>query len=126
MTAQKTAGTDVVDDFQRYRVADAVQKDVTDKQVRNMLYIVAYDVCCPRRLRKVANVCEDYGIRVEKSVFECDVRPADFESLWLELMDVIDDNEDAIIAYRICGSCANEVESMGCVIRPEKRVAYLI
>lgn len=126
MTAQESTETDAVDDFQRYRVGNFVERDITDRRVRNMLYVVAYDVCCPKRLRKVANVCEDYGIRVEKSVFECDVRPEDFESLWIELMDVIDEDKDAIIAYRICGSCTNEVESIGCVIRPEKRVAYLI
>ena len=49
-----------------------------------MLRIVAYDISNPKRLRRVALACLDYGIRIEKSVFECDLRNDQFEELWEE------------------------------------------
>ena len=113
-------------DFQRYRVADPVEAALRDRRVRHMLYLVAYDICDPKRLRRVANTCLDYGIRVEKSVFECDLKTEDFTSFWNELMAVVDSDQDAVVAYRICGTCSDEIQSIGAVIRPEKRVTYVI
>jgi hypothetical protein len=43
------------------------------KEVLHMLHLVAYDISDPKRLSRVARVCKDYGIRVEYSVFECDL-----------------------------------------------------
>ena len=95
-------------------------------EIKHMLNLVAYDVCEPKRLRKVAKVCEDFGARVEKSVFECDLPDELFQRLWLRLIEIIDEGEDAIIAYRICKSCVKQVESMGVVARPIKRICYIL
>ena len=95
-------------------------------QVHHMIYLVAYDIASPHRLRHVAKICEDFGARVEKSVFECDLPPEQFQKLWLRLMDEIDETQDAIIAYRICTSCLRETESIGTVARPEKPVCYIL
>ena len=43
------------------------------REVHHMFYLVAYDIADPSRLRRVAKACEDYGIRLEKSVFQCDL-----------------------------------------------------
>ena len=115
-----------VSEFERYRVGDTVAPDLADRKVRNMLFLVAYDICEPKRLRRIATICEDYGIRVEKSVFECDVMPEDFDRLWAELSDTIDPADDAIVAYRICCACVERISSMGSVVRPEKHLAYVI
>ena len=96
------------------------------REIKHMLYLVAYDICDPARLRHVAKTCERFGARIEKSVFECDLPPDQFERLWLRLIDVIDEEEDAVIAYRICASCHTEIESMGVVPRPEKPVCYVV
>ncbi|MDT8389354.1 MAG: CRISPR-associated endonuclease Cas2 [Lentisphaeria bacterium] len=95
-------------------------------EVRDMLYLVAYDVTDPRRLRKVAKICEDYGVRVEKSVFECDLPPEVFDQLWCRLIDTAAEDEDAVVAYRICKSCLKEVESIGVVARPKARLLYCL
>lgn len=96
------------------------------KDVRHMLHIVAYDICAPKRLRKVAKTCERYGVRIEKSVFECDLPVEQFEAFWCDLIELIDEGEDAVVAYRICRSCLAETESMGVVPRPEKRICYIL
>jgi CRISPR-associated protein Cas2 len=112
----------IVNDFTRYRVGySTAAYDPAQKEYRDMLYMVAYDIADPKRLRKVAKVCEDFGIRVEYSVFECDLSDDDFESLWTALNAEIDEEEDCVLAYRICGSCVRKIESMGAVVRPSER-----
>jgi CRISPR-associated protein Cas2 len=100
--------------------------DPSQERYKNMLYLVAYDVRDPRRLRIVAKTCLDYGIRVEYSVFECDLAEDSFIKLWKDLCRVIDTDEDAILVYRICGSCVQRIKSLGTVIRPSKSLLYMI
>ena len=52
-------------------------------------YIVAYDISDPKRLRKVATVCEDFGYRKQLSVFLCRLSPTDFVRLRSRLYDLI-------------------------------------
>ncbi|HQL87660.1 MAG TPA: CRISPR-associated endonuclease Cas2 [Lentisphaeria bacterium] len=112
--------------FNRYYPAAAAEESPADKECKNMLRIVAYDICDPKRLRKVAKICELYGIRIEKSVFECDLKQEMFEQLWLELIDVIDEDEDCVIAYKICKSCIQDAELLGKITRPRKIICYFI
>lgn len=60
-----------------------------------MYVLVTYDVETmtsdgQRRLRQVARQCLNYGQRVQNSVFECSVSPAQFTELRLKLSDIID------------------------------------
>lgn len=96
------------------------------REIRNMLHLVAYDIACPKRLRRVAKTCEAYGVRIEKSVFECDLPEGDFDALWCALIDEIDEEDDAVVAYRICADCLRKTESMGAVPRPDKPICYVI
>lgn len=71
-----------------------------------MLMLVSYDVSTEtragrRRLRRVAKVCLNYGQRVQKSVFECQVTPMLLEEMKSKLLDIIDDQEDSLRIYRI-------------------------
>lgn len=103
-----------------------LDRDPSKERYRNMLYLVAYDIRDPKRLRRVAKVCADYGVRVEYSVFECDLSEEQFGSLWIDLVKEIDRSEDSILAYRICGSCVDRIKSLGQVIRPGKTLVYII
>ena len=47
-----------------------------------MLRLIVYDIADARRLHKVAEVCKDYGIRIEYSVFECDLDERVFQTFW--------------------------------------------
>ena len=71
-----------------------------------MLVIVTYDVSVltedgPRRLRRVAKICERYGQRVQKSVFECQVNEMQLEALERSLLAEIDIEVDNLRFYRI-------------------------
>ena len=68
---------------------------------KEMLTLVAYDIADPKRLSRVAKICEDYGVRVQYSVFECRLEEAEFEDYWLKLLCEIDEDEDRVVAYKI-------------------------
>jgi len=91
-----------------------------------MRYLVAYDICEPNRLRKVARCCEDFGHRVQKSLFECDLEPDRFANMWTELNSLIEPKEDYLVAYPICRSCHDKVITAGKMVTPEKYLTYLI
>ncbi len=78
-----------------------------------MRYLVVYDICGPKRLRRVAKACEDYGFRVQKSVFECDLPDDVFRRLWNRLTELIDTESDHIRAYSLCARCVDGMLAMG-------------
>ena len=71
-----------------------------------MLILVSYDVSTKspegeKRLRRVGQVCKDFGQRVQKSVFECSVNQAQYEELSRQLLNCIDEQEDSLRFYRL-------------------------
>ena len=75
--------------------------------------VVAYDICHPRRLRRVAKVVEDYGRRVQKSVFEVEVGPAAFGELRRRVEREIEPLEDGVKYYPLCGACLGRMWTFG-------------
>ena len=83
-----------------------------------MRVLVTYDVSTETaagksRLRRVAKTCEDYGQRVQKSVFECTVNETTYERMKLRLLKVIEVSEDSIRFYKLPGSRDSRVEEFG-------------
>jgi len=83
-----------------------------------MLIVVSYDVSTQtpagrRRLRRVARVCQSYGQRVQKSVFECKVEKSTYEMLERRLLDVIDLDEDNLRLYRLVEPADQHVKEFG-------------
>jgi len=116
-----------IDDYNRYKIGITQNGyNPAEREFENMLWLVAYDIASPKRLSKVAKTCLDYGVRVEKSVFECDLEEEVFSTFWQELNKLIDDAEDAIVAYRICASCVKQALSAGILVRPETVLAYIM
>ena len=87
-----------------------------------MRYLVVYDICDPKRLRRVAKACEDYGFRVQKSVFECEVEDEIFQRLWNRLVELIDTDADHVRAYSLCARCVGGMTSMGVAQEDENEV----
>jgi CRISPR-associated protein Cas2 len=90
-----------------------------------MLSLVAYDITDPKRLHQVAKVCEDWGVRVQYSVFECRLEADAFDRFWADLRSEIDESQDRLVAYRICVNCARDIRSAGAMVTSEKVVAYV-
>jgi CRISPR-associated protein Cas2 len=75
--------------------------------------IVAYDIRDPKRLRRVAKTCEDFGCRHQLSVFLCRISPTDLVRLKARLEDIIDPMQDQVLFIRLCGLCATDIEALG-------------
>jgi len=91
-----------------------------------MLTVVAYDVTDQRRLHQIAQICEDYGVRVQYSVFECRLEADKFDKFWNDLLDTMDFSTDRLVAYKVCVACARDIRSAGTQTHQEKVVAYVL
>lgn len=83
-----------------------------------MLVLVTYDVRTDseggqRRLRRVAKACENYGQRVQKSVFECLVDPAQWAALRQRLLSEIKEDEDSLRFYFLGKNWKPRLEHVG-------------
>ena len=83
-----------------------------------MLMLVTYDVRTEdsagrKRLRRVARACLDYGQRVQCSVFECEVDPAQWAQLRDRLLTEIDPRQDSLRFYRLGAEGRRRIEHVG-------------
>jgi len=83
-----------------------------------MMVLVTYDVntetaAGKRRLNKVAKQCQNYGQRVQHSVFECLLEPATLKILQSKLEKIIDPEKDSIRFYYLGDEWKSRVEHMG-------------
>jgi CRISPR-associated protein Cas2 len=83
-----------------------------------MLMLITYDVSTEdlagrRRLRRVARACLDFGQRVQNSVFECEMDPAQWAGLRARLLGEIDPARDSLRFYRLGAEGRRRVEHAG-------------
>lgn len=83
-----------------------------------MFILIAYDVSTTdksgqKRLRRVARACEDYGVRVQKSLFECHVRKTEWALLRNRLLKEIDPGQDSLRLYHLDEDIRNKAEHHG-------------
>lgn len=83
-----------------------------------MLMLVTYDVNTEtpagrRRLRRVGRACLDFGQRVQHSVFECEVDPAQWTTLRQRLLGEIDEKLDSLRFYHLGADGRRRVEHVG-------------
>lgn len=83
-----------------------------------MLMLITYDVNTQdaagrRRLRRVAKACRDFGQRVQFSVFECGVDPAQWTALRARLISEIDQGTDSLQFYHLGTNASRRIEHVG-------------
>lgn len=83
-----------------------------------MLVVVSYDVKTEdpagrKRLRKIARTCQDYGQRVQFSVFECEVTPARWVELKASLLATMDPKVDSLRFYFLGADGQRRIEHAG-------------
>ncbi len=83
-----------------------------------MMVLVSYDVATtdktgPKRLRRVAKVCQNHGQRVQYSIFECIVEPAQWTMMRQQLLDVIDEERDSLRFYFLGANWQRRIEHVG-------------
>ena len=83
-----------------------------------MMVLVTYDVDFSdhkgaKRLRKVAKICERFGVRVQNSVFEMIVDPTQLTQIKLEIKHTIDEEADSVRIYNLGSKWNNKIETIG-------------
>lgn len=96
-----------------------------------MLVLVSYDVSTidtagKRRLRRVAKKCLDFGIRVQNSVFECNVEHAQWVALKHELLSICDLELDSLRFYYLGNKYQHKVEHHGAKPTPDVEGTLMI
>lgn len=96
-----------------------------------MMVLVSYDVNTmdkqgQRRLRKVAKACEDYGTRVQYSVFECIVDPAQWVTFKHRLLQLYCEELDSLRFYFLGANWERRVEHHGAKATPNLESDSLI
>ena len=89
-----------------------------------MLVLITYDVNTEdaagrKRLRQIAKQCVNYGQRVQCSVFECLLDPAQCKALQAKLCKIMDPGKDSLRFYYLGNHYENKIEQFGC------KAAYL-
>jgi CRISPR-associated protein Cas2 len=83
-----------------------------------MMVLVSYDVSTvdkagQARLRRVARACLDVGQRVQNSVFECEIDPAQWTALRARLEEIVDPSTDSLRFYFLGSNWQHRVEHVG-------------
>ena len=83
-----------------------------------MMVLVTYDVSFEtesgkRRLRHIAKICQDYGTRVQYSVFECDIDPTQWVRLKAKLLSTFDEEKDSLRFYILGKNWRSKIEHHG-------------
>jgi len=76
-------------------------------------FLVCYDIADPKRLRKVASICEDFGYRRQKSVFMVRLSAKDSVRLRSRLYEAIDLADDQVLFVPVCQACLTKIEAIG-------------
>lgn len=83
-----------------------------------MFVLVTYDIAfddssAQRRLRRLAKVCLDYGVRAQYSVFECEIDPAQWVEFKEKLFSIYDPQVDSLRFYKLGKNWRHRVEHHG-------------
>jgi CRISPR-associated protein Cas2 len=83
-----------------------------------MVTLITYDVNCKSaegraRLRRIARECQNFGQRVQNSVFECNVQYGQLLGLKKKILDIMNKSEDSVRFYLLGNKWKNRVEHHG-------------
>ncbi len=78
-----------------------------------MIYMICYDISEPKRLQRTAKVLENFGLRVQKSFFQCEITKERLSVLTEKIMQEIDVDEDYFFIYPLCESCTRKAKTDG-------------
>ena len=83
-----------------------------------MMVLITYDVSFAdaggqKRLRHIAKACLDHGVRVQYSVFECEIEPAQWVVLKAKLLNIYEEEPDSLRFYMLGAKWRSKVEHFG-------------
>lgn len=79
-----------------------------------MRYVISYDIESDRTRRKLAKLLEGYGVRIQYSVFECNLTDKRFQKLYKEILQLTSGKSDGSVRfYSICKNCEDKIVTIG-------------
>ena len=78
-----------------------------------MFVMISYDVVEDKKRLKLMKFLKDYGNRVQKSVFECNLSSKTYDQVKSGVEEIINKRKDRVRYYRICKGCVDKVEISG-------------
>jgi CRISPR-associated protein Cas2 len=85
-----------------------------------MFYLVCFDISDDRIRYRAVKILKGYGVRVQKSVFECSsLTEEQYLKMRQRLEETIDESQDSVRYYLLCGKCIRSVEYSGLGEFPE-------
>lgn len=78
-----------------------------------MITLITYDITDPKRLTNTRNFLKEFGLRTQKSVFECDIDDIAIKRIRAYCRDSLDLQSDSVRIYKICNSCMRKVVLSG-------------
>jgi CRISPR-associated protein Cas2 len=93
------------------------------------VYLVCYDIADPKRLRQVHKATEDRGVRLQYSVYQCELTPLQLSVLQADLLELIAPAEDQVLLVHLGpnnGSTYGKIEALGRAYRPPEHRAYVL
>ena len=78
------------------------------------MYVISYDISEDRMRRKIAKELQNYGVRIQYSVFECDLTAKRYKELYAKLVKLtLELHEGSIRIYTICQNCQEKIVTIG-------------
>jgi CRISPR-associated protein Cas2 len=90
------------------------------------VYLVAYDIPDDKRRNKIADLLQDYGKRVQYSVFELWMKASHRKQFEAKLKHIIDAEQDSIRIYHLCHMCCERVTVFGKGTTPQEPDTWII
>jgi CRISPR-associated protein Cas2 len=92
-----------------------------------MIFLYAYDVADQRRRNRISKKLEQFGIRMQKSLFQCDVTPDMAQNIKASLLRFINQKEDSLLLYSVCERDSQKAEGFGILpMQPDQAACYEI
>lgn len=79
-------------------------------KAKKLFVVVAYDISNTRKRTKISKMLEQYGVRINRSVFECMFTKDQFAKIKIELMAKINPKTDVLVFYVLCINCYTKLE----------------
>jgi CRISPR-associated protein Cas2 len=78
-----------------------------------VLVIISYDIVDTKRRTKLAKKLLNFGMRVQYSVFECELDAKQIAAMKKQVLEYVDLEKDSLRLYKLCETCVQQIESFG-------------
>jgi CRISPR-associated protein Cas2 len=78
-----------------------------------MFVVISYDIEDDKKRYKVSQILENYGTRVQYSVFECIINEQQLKEIKEKTKNIVDKEKDSIRIYIICENCLKKIDIIG-------------